>query len=204
MKPNIRRIVLFALSLLMMVPCEAATGIGEHEKKSKAQKYAEKRSKDTMREWGRYEGFSSMDLEGFAAAAARKKLAERVETYIETIAENYQDALGSDGYDERGMAEKNGEAQQRTEGNYKLVADALIRNSWVVMSDRYVQKDGTVVCFVAVEVDIDDIEAGVATSKAMRKAFKEAGIDVDSQEFEDASKNTRKRYAAGKLDLSTL
>ena len=33
------------------------------------------------------------------------------------------------------------------------------------------------------------------------KAFKEAGIDVDSPEFEKAAKDTRKKYASGNLDL---
>lgn len=197
-----RKIILIALSLLMLVPCEMSAGIGSHEKKSKAQKYAEKKSKDTMRAWGRYEGFSSMDLEGFAAAVAREKLAVSVGNYVKSIVEKYQDAVDSDAYNKKGKAVNDGESQQRLSSKLEIVADAFIRNSWVVMSDRYVRKDGTVVCFAAVEVGVDDVEEGVMTSKILLEALEEAGIDVNSQEFASARENTKKRYAEGKLDLS--
>lgn len=197
-----KRIVVFVLSLLLLVPCGAVVGPGNREAKSKEQKYAEKKTKDTFRAWSRYHGFASMDLEGFAAAAARKNLALRVEVYITTMVENYQDAVGSDMINARQKAVAGGENQQRSSGNFKQVADALIRNSWVVMTDRYVQKDGTVVCFAAVEVDIDDIEAVIKTSAAIKEAFNAAGINVNSPEFQTASSNTRQKYAEGKVDLS--
>ena len=65
-----KRILLFVLSLLLLVPCEAMVAGGNPQAKSKAQKYAEKKSKDTIRAWAQYTGFASMDLESFAAAAA--------------------------------------------------------------------------------------------------------------------------------------
>ena len=197
-----RRIILLVLTVLVLMPFDTQAGIGTHQTKSKEQKYAEKKSRKTFREWGSYEGFSSMDLEGFAASVARKKLAERVGVYVEPITANYLDAVDADSINEKtGKDIKDNEAQQRAEGNFKLSADAFIRNSRVVMTDRYVQNDGTVVCYAAVEVSIDDVEAVVMTTKAMRKAFKEAGIDVDSPEFEKAAKDTRKKYASGNLDL---
>jgi hypothetical protein len=72
------------------------------------------------------------------------------------------------------------------------------------MSDRYVQKDGTVVCCVAVEVGINDIETVAKTSQAVKNALESVGVNVDSPEYEEALKETRKDYASGKLDLSTL
>lgn len=194
-----KRIILFALSLLLLVPCEAVAAGGNPQARSRAQKYAEKKSKDTIRAWAQYSGFASMDLESFAAAAARNKLAEAVEVYVETLTANYIDGVKSDKISEAGMAVKGDEAHQRAEGGFKSVADALIRNSRVVMTDRYLQKDGTFVCCAAVEVRIDDIETVIATSKAVRDALESAGVKVGSAEYEKAAKETRK-----KLDLSNL
>lgn len=199
-----KRIILLALSLLMLVPCEAMTAGGNPQAKSKAQKYAEKKSKNTIRAWAQYTGFSSMDLESFAAAAARAKLAESVEIFVDKMVEDYGQQTLDNGFNEKGMAQIGGESGQTTGSNFKTVADALIRNSRVVMSDRYVQKDGTVVCCVAVEVGLNDIETVAKTSQAVKNALESVGVKVDSPEYKEALKETRKDYASGKLDLSTL
>lgn len=195
---------MLALTLLILAPYNAVASIPQIQTKSKAQKYAEKKKKDTIRAWAQYTGFASMDLESFAAAAARVKLAEAMEVYVEKIVEHYNDAAPFDKINETGMAVKEYESLQKSSSRLKSVTDALIRNSRVVLTDRYVDKDGTVVCYAAVEVRISDIETVSKTSQAVSNALKEIGVDVTSKGYEKATKDTHNEYLSGKLDLSTL
>ncbi len=141
------------------------------KEKSCAQKFAEDINRTTMRAWAQYSGFAHMNLEAYAAAAARANLAEQTSVLISRTID----------------------VPKLSEGNtaleMKSVAEETIKGSRVVMSDRYVQRNGSEICYVAVEISIDDIIKNIRQSEMIKEALSNATggrvVDFGSEDFAD-------------------
>ena len=171
------------LLLIIMFALVAATGavaqqgsLGKHKKASPAQKYAEDPKRTTMRAWGFRTGASYMNLEAYAAMAARGKLAEQTAVLITSTLKAQMDVSNA------------------SIGEIKAFSEELIVGSRVVKSDRYVNKDNTETCYVAVEIRLEDILRNIQTSaefqQTMNKVSGGRTVNVSSQEFADQMRNT--------------
>ena len=178
--------VLFAA--LTFTSCGSSAGLGKHKQKSPAQEFAESKTRTTLRGWGQYNGFSDQNLEAFAATQARADLVKEIKTYVATLIDIYDGAykLGSLSNEETGRVR-----DDRGLDESKIVefAEATLVGSHVVMSDRYVQKDGTETCYTAVEISLDAIANYMKQNKkfneAISKDLKEE-IRYDSDKFRES------------------
>ena len=70
----------------------------------------------------------------------------------------------------------------------------VIKGCRVVMSDRYVNKDGSETCYVAVEISLDDILMNIRRAEAIKEALSKASgskvVDVDSDKFAETLKKS--------------
>lgn len=172
-----RNIVLLLCTALTLISCGASRStLGKHKEHSPAQIYAEDINRTTMRAWGMRTGTSAMNLEAYAAAAARAVLAENTSTLIS-----------------RTIKDMEGEDAVRSI-DFESSAKEVIKGSRVVMSDRYVNKDGSETCYVAVEISLDDILMNIRHAEAIMEALSKASgskvVDVDSDKFAETMKDS--------------
>lgn len=171
------------LLLMLMFALVAATAyvppqgsLGKHKKASPAQKYAEDRKRTTMRAWGFRTGAPYMNLEAYAAMVARGKLAEQTAVLITSTLKAQMDI-------------SNGSL-----GEIKAFTEELIVGSRVVKSDRYVNKDNTETCYVAVEISLEDILRNIQGSKEFQQTMNRVAggrtVNVSSKEFADQMRDT--------------
>lgn len=163
--------------------------LGEHIQKSPEQLYAEDPDADNIRAWALYNGFESQNLETFAATQARAKLADEIATLVKTAVDIYENGARIDNKSLDKKAENVKTAESKAELKITAVSKELIRGSRVVMSDRYRQKDGTVNCYSAVEVNLKGVLNNIKNNASIQEAISESRkekIDYNSKKFEQA------------------
>lgn len=188
MKKNLlfSALIVVVFSTLTLTSCGS---LGKQKAKSPAQKYAESVSTNTLCGWAQYNGFSDQNLEAFAATNARASLAKEIETYINTGIRIYDSKYSVRSVD---VGEKADGIKAGDEGDHGIVeeaAHAIISGSRVVMSDRYVQKDGTETCYTAVEINPDAVINYMKQNKEFKEAIsrsRKEQIDYDSQMFKES------------------
>ena len=85
-----RKIILLFCTALAIMSCGASRStLGKHKEHSPAQIYAEDINRTNMRAWGMRTGTAAMNLEAYAAAAARAVLAENTSTLISRTIKDY-------------------------------------------------------------------------------------------------------------------
>ena len=188
-----RKIILLFCTALAIMSCGASRStLGKHKEHSPAQIYAEDINRTTMRAWGMRTGTAAMNLEAYAAAAARAVLAENTSTLIS-----------------RTIKDLEGEDAVRSI-DLESSAKEVIKGSRVVMSDRYVNKDGSETCYVAVEISLDDILMNIRHAEAIKEALSKASgdkiVDVDSDKFAETLNNSFNniKEESNFLDVSLL
>ena len=172
-----RKIILLFCTALAIMSCGASRStLGKHKEHSPAQIYAEDINRTNMRAWGMRTGTAAMNLEAYAAAAARAVLAENTSTLI---SRTIKDMEGEDAVSSIDLESS---------------AKEVIKGSRVVMSDRYVNKDGTETCYVAVEISLDDILMNIRHAEAIKEALSKSSadkaVDVDSDRFAETMKKS--------------
>lgn len=163
--------------------------LGTLIQKSREQLYAEDPDAENMRAWAMYNGFENQNLESFAAAAARANLATEIATLVKNAIEIYDNGARIDNKAVDGVAENVKTAESKGESKITAVAKELINGSRIVMSDRYRQKDGTINCFAAVEVDVKGVLKNIKNNASIQEAISEsrkAKIDYNSARFDEA------------------
>lgn len=191
MKKNLlfSALIVMVVSSLTLTSCGSSVGLGKQKAKSPAQKYAESVSTNTLCGWGQYNGFSDQNLEAFAATNARASLAKEIETFIQAGIRIYDSKYSVRSVD---VGEKADGIKAGDEGDHGIVeeaASAIISGSRVVMSDRYVQKDGTETCYTAVEINPDAVINYMKQNKEFKEAIsrsRKEEIDYDSQKFKES------------------
>ena len=166
-----KKLILYFLCAISLVSCGSMgkAGLGRHKAESPAQIYAEDINRTTMRAWASYSGLPQMNLEAYAAAAARAVLAEHTSALVSrTIKES-----------EKGMIV--------AESELESVSKETIAGSRVVISDRYVNRGGSETCYLAVEISIDDIIMNIRHSQMIQDAISKASgghvVDFDDDDF---------------------
>lgn len=164
-----KKLFVYFCLLISLVSCGSAnkSTLGVLKEKSRAQQFAEDINRTTMRAWAQYTGFAHMNLEAYAAAAARALLAEQTSVLICRTIDIRSESLGT--------------------SEIKSIAEETIKGSRVVMSDRYVQRNGSETCHVAVEISIDDIVRNIRHSEMIQEALSKAAggrvVDFDDTDF---------------------
>lgn len=172
-----RNIILLLCAALTLISCGASRStLGRHKEHSPAQIYAKDINRTNMRAWGMRTGTAAMNLEAYAAAAARAVLAENTSTLI---SRTIKDMEGEDAVSSIDLESSSKE---------------VIKGCRVVMSDRYVNKDGSETCYVAVEISLDDILMNIRRAEAIKEALSKASgskvVDVDSDKFAETLKKS--------------
>ncbi|MCR5071048.1 MAG: hypothetical protein K6A62_03895 [Bacteroidales bacterium] len=163
--------------------------LGQRKAKSPAQIYAEDEMAETLRAWGRYNGFADQNLESYAAAVARGALAERIAVLATSAVRKYDDSKQISNKNVDGVAETAKVAEFASNSEVTTVAKELIKGSRIAVSDRFVQKDGTEDCYVAVEVNMASLIKAVQENQKFQEALsfdRKAEIDFNSEKFRDS------------------
>lgn len=188
MKKNLLLFVALFVSILFFVSCGSSSGLGKHKDKSPAQEYVEAKNRNTLRAWGQYNGFPDQNLEAFAAAQAKADLVKKIETYVGTYIEmydgTYQASEVSGGESDRAKDDGGKDTNTILEA-----AENTLQGCSVVMSDRYVQKDGTETCYLAVEISPETVINYIKTNKKFNDALskeKKEEIRYDSERSKES------------------
>lgn len=170
------RILAFLICALSLISCGSLnkSTLGVQKEKSPAQIYAEDPDRETMRAWSFQTGLSSMNLEAYAAAKAIALLANQTSTLVSHAINIMEDEMGA-----RVLSEE-----------IETVAKETIKGSRIAVSTRYVNRDGTETCYVAVEISIDDIIMNIRHSAKIQEAITKATdgkhVNVGSEGFSSA------------------
>lgn len=208
---------LFALASIILIlascgsskkavaPASAPEGksLGLKVQKSPEQLYAEDPEAENMRAWGFRNGFESQNLEALAATEARAKLAEEVATLVKSAIDIYEKNAKIDNKSLNAKAENVKTTESQDIVKVSAVAKELIRGSRIVMSDRYLQEDGTVNCYSAVEVNMKGILDNIKKNASIQEAISEsrqARIDFNSKMFEESMKSAFDELKAAKAE----
>ena len=179
--------------------------------KSEEQKIAEDKNRNTIRDWGVYEDFGTMNLEAFAAMNARAKLAEQTATLISRALDHYADSKGMNSMDEESRAALQ-EAKEVTKSNAK----EIIQGSRVLQSTRYIidKKRNIQACYAVVEISVKDALLTIKNTEKIQKALNKlekkisknpkAEINVNSVEFSEASLKAIDEMNENKLVIGDL
>lgn len=166
-------------------------GVSEIQQ-SEEQKYAQDPNKgDDFRAWSSYNGFEDDNLEAFAATRARGQMANDISVRIKNAVELYSSKarIADTSLQQETQGVKTGERKDTED--LSSVSKALIRGSRVVMSHRYRQKDGTVTCYVAVELPFNNLMNELQKNKTLQESISRGRIeqiDFNSKEFREAMK----------------
>lgn len=183
---------------------------------SQEQKMAQDPNRKTIRAWGMYEDFATMNLEAFAAMNARASLAEQTAVLVSRALELYADSKNVAGINERGREDSARALQQNAENQTKSVAKEIIQNSRVLQSTRYeVSKRSSLqVCYAVVEISIKDVLINIKNTKKIKEALDElesgltgnpaAKLDLNSSEFEKSMEKSFEELKEGKLVISNM
>lgn len=185
-----KKIIVILAAAAVVVSCGVA-GLGRQKAQSPAQKYAQ--TATTVCEWSKYNGFPNQNLEGFAAASARAKLADRVAALITHAVEIYDANLQVANKALDGKVEDIKTSEGKGQESIRQISKQLVTNSRIAVSDRYVQKDGTEDCYVAVEVTVPAIVEAVEKNEEMKEAIsreRKAEIDFNSEQFKAAMRQS--------------
>lgn len=167
----------------------AQESLGTLIQKSQEQLFAEDPDADNLRAWASYNGFENQNLESFAATAARANLASEIATLVSTATDLYENGARIDNKSVDGMAENVKMAESKAENGIKAAAKELMRGSRIVMSNRYRQKDGTVTCYAAVEMNLKGVLNNIKNNASIQEAISQSRreqIDFNSKKFEEA------------------
>ena len=184
-----RKLVLLFLVVQLAVSCGVAS-LGRHKAKSPAQIFAEDVNRTEMRAWGSRTGQRYANLEAYAAAVAKAALAREICDVLQSTLQLNGVGVGED--------------------VIKSAADETIIGSRVVMSDRYVNRDGTETCYAAVMIRLEDVLRNIRNSKKIQDVLEEAAggrdIDVRSDKFEEDYKASfaKKKENDKRIDTSVL
>lgn len=197
-----KKIAIMALCALLCAACGTSkkaavssneNSLGVHAQKSPEQLFAEDSERETMRGWGFYNGFSDQNLESFAAAVARTQLADEVASLVSNAIEIYSGNHRIDNKAVDSPLENAKMAEAAGKQQIKAVSKELVSGSRIAMSDRYIQKDGTVTCYSAVEISIKAILNNIRNKSQIQAAISDAqkaSIDFNSQKFAEAMQSS--------------
>lgn len=163
-----------------------AKNLGAKKAKSEAQLYAEDPARTTLRDWAFYNGFPDDDLESIAATNARAKLSESIAMLVSRAIHNYANRYGQQDLGEEGILQRK-KLDSKVETNIKSVSKELLVGSRIVISDRYVQKNGTETAYVCVEINPQVVAENIRKNGEIQRAINEneqLKIDFKSKEFE--------------------
>lgn len=202
MKKNLMFSVLMAVmvSALALASCSSSkkakavvqnvgSTLGELKEKSPAQLYAEDPDRNNMRAWGSYNGFADQNLEALAAATARSALAEEISVLIKSAVDRYEGGQRIDNRSLGGQAENVKTTESQGITDIESVSKELIAGSRIAVSNRYIQKDGTETCYIAVEISIDGLINNVKQNSKLQEAISKSRkeeIEYDSRKFKES------------------
>ncbi len=152
--------------------------------KSEAQLYAEDPDRTNMRAWAQFNGFPEDRLESAAITLARAELAKSISVLVKTSYKDFTERFGSNTRDAGENAEQNRKMaliNSSAEG-IESVASEVIKGSRVVMSDRYVEKNGTETAYVCVEIPLETVIDEIQNNSLIKDIFTEGMETVDKRE----------------------
>lgn len=193
------------VSALTLTSCgsskKSGSTLGDMKEKSPAQLYAEDADRNNLRAWGQYNGFADQDLESFAATVARGKMSEEVSTLITKAVDIYQNNQKINNRSLGGQAEDVMTGESKGDLDVSAVSKELIAGSRVAVSNRYVQKDGTETCYVAVEISVDALINNAKQNSKLQEAISKSRkeeIVMDSKEFKESMQSAFEDLKAAK------
>lgn len=203
--------MLAGVAMAISMYCTDAEARPKKVWQSEEQKIAEDKGRNTIRAWGVYEDFSTMNLEAFAAMNARAALAEQTAVLVSRALDHYADSKAMNSMDEASRAALQ-EAKEQTKSNAK----EIIQGSRVMQSTRYVidKKRNIQACYAVVEISVKDVLLTIKNTKKIQKAMNDlekhitknsaAEINISSAEFENAAQKSFEELKEGKLQIGSL
>lgn len=183
-------------------PVQEGESLGAHIQKSPEQLFAEDPDADNLRAWAFYNGFETSNLESFAAAAARARLADEIATLVSNAVSIYENATRVDSKPADEQAQHALLTESQSENLIKAHSKELLKGSRVVMSDKYRQSDGTVTCYAAVEISLKGVLNNLKAQTELQEAIsadRRSAIKFDSQQFEEAERQAFEELKEAKM-----
>lgn len=183
-----KRLLFIICIALAAVSCST---LGKHVSRSPEQKYCEASNRNTVRAWGFYKGYSMMDLESLAADVAREKLAAEFSSFVHVVTNKVVNGANKGINDSEEL-----EAYLTLTTTSEIeIPKTQLQFTHVVMTDRYIEKGNVQTCYAAVEMSYETAIMLMKTSEKIKKQMDKLGIDMNSIEFVNATKEAAQAYA---------